>query len=369
MNSSSLDIVILGLTITSSWGNGHAVTYRALMSACCDQGHRVLFLERDKPWYADNRDLPHPPYGETALYTSLEELKDRFGERVRRADLVIVGSYVPDGRAVIDWVQERAEGATAFYDIDTPLTLARLREDNCDYLTHAQIRRFDLVLSFTGGPTLARLERDFGAQRARPLYCSVDPAFYYPEDKNPETWHLGYMGTYSPDRQAAMERLLLEPARRWAKGRFCVVGPLYPEEIEWPRNVERVDHLPPTDHRIFYNHQRFTLNLTRSDMVQAGYSPSVRLFEAGACAAPVISDFWEGLDTFFLIGREILISQSPEDTLNYLMRMPEDRYRAIGERARTRVLAEHTSMHRAEQLATYALETLNARAAATGRRG
>lgn len=367
MSSGPLDIVFLGLTITSSWGNGHAVTYRGLVRECCARGHRVLFLERDKPWYADHRDLPNPPFGELALYNSLDELRDRFAERIRKADLVVVGSYVPEGRELIDWVQVQAEGATAFYDIDTPVTLAALKRGECEYLDARQVRRFDLYLSFTGGPTLGRLERDHGVPRARALYCSADPELYYPEKKK-EDWRLGYMGTYSPDRQAVLERLMLEPARRWPGGRFRVVGPLYPPWLDWPANVSRLEHLPPPEHRDFYNRQRFTLNITRADMVAAGYSPSVRLFEAGACATPVISDFWEGLDSIFEIGREILISQSPEDTLNYLKRMPEERYRALGERARQRVLAEHTPAHRAEQLERYAREALGARAAALARR-
>src|SRR5436190_10091424 len=91
-----LRIVIVGLSITSSWGNGHATTYRGLVRELVRLGHRVLFLERDVPWYADNRDLPRPPHGETALYGSVEELRDRFSSDVARADLVVVGSYVPD---------------------------------------------------------------------------------------------------------------------------------------------------------------------------------------------------------------------------------------------------------------------------------
>lgn len=362
MQSTPLDIVILGLTITSSWGNGHAVTYRGLMRELCARGHRVLFLERDKPWYADNRDLANPPYGETALYESFEELRDRFAERIRKADLVIVGSYVPDGPEIIDWVQAQAEGAVAFYDIDTPVTLASLLRGDCEYLAPRQVRRFDLYLSFTGGPMLRRLEQDYGVPRARALYCSVDPQLYYPEEKR-EEWRLGYMGTWSADRQVVLERLMLEPARRWPSGRFVVAGPLYPSGLDWPANVERIEHLPPSEHRDFYNRQRFTLNVTRADMIKAGYSPSVRLFEAAACGTPIISDFWEGLDTIFAIGREILISQSPEDTLNHLKRTPPERTRELGERARQRVMAEHTAAHRAEQLEQYAYETLSAHAA------
>ncbi|HET6568658.1 MAG TPA: hypothetical protein VFG50_11890, partial [Rhodothermales bacterium] len=209
-----LDIVILGLSITSSWGNGHATTYRGLVRELDRAGHGVLFLERDVYWYRDNRDMPKPPFGSLQLYDDLEELRDRFTSHVRRADLVIVGSYVPQGVEVAEWVLQHATGTVAFYDIDTPVTLARLRRGDAEYLTPALIPRFDLYLSFTGGPMLGVLEQVYGAPMARALYCSVDPELYYPEAAKTR-YDLGYLGTYSDDRQPPLERLMLEPARRW----------------------------------------------------------------------------------------------------------------------------------------------------------
>jgi spore maturation protein CgeB len=359
MNPPALEIVILGLSITSSWGNGHATTYRGLMRELTARGHRALFLERDQPWYRDNRDLPRPPYGKTEIYSDLEELTGRFAESVKAADLVIVGSYVPEGVAVGEWVTGLAKGLKAFYDIDTPVTLAGLEHGDMEYLSHDLIPRYDLYLSFTGGPTLRRLEQEYGSPMARPLYCSVDPSLYYPEEVEAK-WDLGYLGTYSADRQPNLDRLMLESARNWREGRMLVAGPQYPKTIEWPRNIERVTHLPPAEHRAFYNAQRFTLNITRAEMVAAGYSPSVRLFEASACATPVISDWWDGLDTIFEPGREILISRSPEQTLRYLRDMPEQERREIGQRAMARVLAEHTAARRAAELESYLLDSLYA---------
>jgi spore maturation protein CgeB len=349
-----LSIVFLGLSITSSWGNGHATTFRALVRELDVAGHAVTFLERDQPWYAAHRDLPEPPWGTTALYGSLEELHDRHAEAVRGADLVVVGSYVPDGAAVGDWVQRTARGIRAFYDIDTPVTLARLARGQWDYLRPDQIAGYDLYLSFTGGPTLRRLEREFGSPRARVLYCSVDPALYFPEPCAPR-WDLGYMGTYSDDRQPGVERLLLQPAREWAAGRFTVVGAQYPADIAWPSNVEYTHHLPPAEHRAFYNAQRWTLNITRDDMKAAGWSPSVRLFEAAACATPIVSDRWEGLETLLAPGREIVLADSAAEVLAVLQGMGEDERRRMGERARQRILAQHTAAHRAAELVAHAL--------------
>src|SRR3990170_1331251 len=130
-------IVIIGLSITSSWGNGHATTYRGLVRELAARGHDVLFLERDVPWYAENRDLPHPPFGQTSLYSSLVELKDRWTRPIREADFVIVGSYVPQGVAVGEWVTSVATGPVAFYDIDTPVTLAKLDRGDTEYLSRS----------------------------------------------------------------------------------------------------------------------------------------------------------------------------------------------------------------------------------------
>ncbi|HYO10109.1 MAG TPA: glycosyltransferase [Tepidisphaeraceae bacterium] len=355
-----LRIVIIGLTITSSWGNGHATTYRGLVRELARRGHDVLFLEHDKPWYASNRDLPHPPFGTTTLYDSIERLKDRHAADVGTADLVIVGSYVPEGVAVGEWVTQTAGGVTAFYDIDTPVTLAKLERGDFEYLAPPLIARYQLYLSFTGGPTLQRLERQYGSPRALPLYCSVDPELYYPEVRG-RKWELGYLGTYSDDRQPPLERLMLDPARRWREGKFVVAGPQYPESIRWPDNVERIHHLPPAEHRAFYNQQAFTLNITRADMIRAGYSPSVRLFEAAACGVPIISDRWDGIETLLVPDEEILLSESGDQTLQYLRETSEACRAAIGRRARDRILKQHTAAHRAQELESYAMEWLGRR--------
>ncbi|ABC80833.1 CgeB family protein [Anaeromyxobacter dehalogenans] len=358
MTAGALDVVFLGLSITSSWGNGHATTYRALCRALAAAGHRVTFLERDVPWYAANRDLAAPAFCRLELYRSVAELRERLGDTIRRADLAVVGSYVPDGVEVGALVQELARGVTAFYDIDTPVTVAHLARGDCEYLTPALVPGFDLYLSFTGGPMLARIERELGAPAARALYCSADPEVHRPAAAPGAAprWDLGYVGTYGADRQPALERLLIEPARRRPGRRFVVAGPQYPPGLEWPANVRRVEHLAPGEHAAFYAAQRFTLNVTRADMVRAGWSPSVRLFEAAACATPIVSDPWPGIETVFAPGRELLLARSTDEALAILERLPEDERRAVGARARRRVLAEHTAAHRAEALAAHVRE-------------
>lgn len=346
------DVVILGLSVTSSWGNGHATTYRSLIRGLAARGLRVLFLERNAPWYADNRDEPHPPGARTEIYESFDDLPARYEGEVSEARLAIVGSFVPEGTRVGQWVLSVAKGVTAFYDIDTPVTLARLADGSREYISPELIPRYNIYLSFTGGPVLSQIERTYGSPMARALYCSVDPAQYRPL-RRAQRWDLGYLGTYSSDRQPALEELMLEPARQWKQGRFTAVGPLYPESVRWPANVDRETHLSPREHPGFYSSQRFTLNITRAAMKAAGYSPSVRLFEAGACGAPVISDWWEGLDSLLEPGKEVLVSSNCEDTLRFLRDYPETRRRALGEAARRRMLAKHTPLQRALDLESY----------------
>jgi spore maturation protein CgeB len=343
------ELVFIGLSLSSSWGNGHATTYRALLRGLAALGQKVLFLERDAPWYAANRDLPDPDFCELGFYTSVDELTQKFGPRIADAKAVIVGSYVPDGIAVLDLVLEQARGVTAFYDIDTPITLGALNKGAEDYIAIRQIPRFDLYFSFTGGPTLDRLAQDFGAQRPRALYCAVDETQWHPMAAEPR-WDLGYLGTYSSDRQPALDRLLLQPARRLPHMRFVVGGPQYPAEIAWPDNVERLEHVGPADHAAFYAAQRFTLNITRAAMIAAGWSPSVRLFEAASCGTPIISDRWPGLADLLPEREALLIADETNDVVSALTSLADTDRRAIARRARTIVLAAHTGAARARQL-------------------
>jgi len=339
-----MKLVVLGLSLSSSWGNGHATTYRALLSAFADRGHEITFLERDMPWYASRRDLHDPRYCRLAFYNDVAELQ-RWSDEIARADAVMVGSYVPDGVTVGGFVQDVAEGVSVFYDIDTPVTLAKLRRGDQDYITPELIAGYDLYLSFTGGPTLDLLERRYKSPAARALYCSVDPAAYPPLDI-PKRWDLSYLGTYSPDRQPRLETLLIEPARAMPNLRFAVAGPQYPGTIDWPDNVERIDHLPPAEHALFYNASRYTLNVTRDDMIAAGWSPSVRLFEAAATGTPIISDVWEGIGTLLEPDREILLAERTDRVMRLLL---QDHH-AVGAAARACVLASHSAAHRAAQL-------------------
>jgi spore maturation protein CgeB len=344
-------IVIFGLSITSSWGNGHATTFRALCRALRARGHRIVFFEHDLEWYANNRDLPAPEFCTVRIFEDWKSIAPVARRELRDCDVALVGSYFPDGMAAIDEIAASPAPVRTFYDIDTPITIAQLRERGAtDYLRSDQISGFDIYFSFTGGPMLREIETRFGARAAVPLYCSFDPEQYhaFPVQKR-FACDLSYMGTYAPDRQPKIDELLCRSAKLLPERSFIVAGPQYPRSVKWPANVRRIMHLNPRWHARFYSSSRLTLNVTRRDMVLAGYSPSVRLFEAAACGATIVSDNWPGLDTFFTPGKEILLPVSSSDVVTYISKTDPAELRNIGVRAKERVLSEHTSARRAMQ--------------------
>ncbi len=344
-----MKLVIFGLSITSSWGNGHATTFRALCRALHERGHRIVFFERNTEWYEHNRDLPEPDFCRTRIFEDWNAVVPFVRAELRDCDAALVGSYFPDGIAAIDEVLDSPAPLKVFYDIDTPITVSQLRANGgTSYLLKEQIPGFDVYFSFTGGPMLKEIENRFGARLAVPLYCSFDPQQYRRFTVNKRfACDLSYMGTYAPDRQPKIEEFLCVPARLLPDRGFIVAGPQYPKTIRWPANVRRITHLNQRWHGRFYSSSRLTLNVTRRDMVRAGYSPSVRLFEAAASGAAIVSDNWPGLDTFFRPQQEILLPTCGEDVARYIAELGDEELRVIGDHAQQRVLAEHTSQRRA----------------------
>lgn len=351
-----LKITILGLTLSSSWGNGHATPYRAIIRALHRRGHQVTFFERDVEYYRWRRDFDRCDYCELVLYADWYEVRERALRAAAESDAVIVASYCPGGARIADEVLALGRPLRVYYDLDTPITVAQLAEADLDYLRREQIGEFDLYLSFTGGRILEELETHWGARRARPLYGCVDPQFYHRVPAREEfRCALSYMGTYAADRQAKVDELFLEPVRRMPEAQFVLAGALYPWHWQWPANVRRLDHIAPADHAAFYSSSRATLNLTRDGMARCGYCPSGRFFEAAACGTAILSDRWEGLESFFEDGEEILLVERAEDVMAALESSDEALGR-IAQRGRERTLDEHSGEQRAEQLLAYLQE-------------
>jgi len=347
-----MKIVIYGLTITSSWGNGHATTYRSLAKALARRGHSIYFVEKDVEWYRSNRDLPEPDFCTVYLYDDWNESKRTLLSLASDADAIIIGSYFPDAICTTKTLLDAGYGPLIFYDIDTPITVSRLHTyGKTEYLEAALIPHYSTYLSFTGGPVLRQLEQRFGSPRALPFFCSVDPDLYKPTAPLPKyTCDLSYLGTYAQDRQPKLMNLLNVPAKLLPGGSFLVAGPQYPPGISWQSNVKRIPHISPRHLPAFYSSSRFTLNLTRDSMIASGHSPSVRIFEASACCAAILSDEWEGLDEFLTPGEEILTPRDEYEVIDILTNLPDMERKKLGTRARDRILSSHTSEHRASQL-------------------
>lgn len=348
-----LNIVVFGLSITSAWSNSHATTYRNLIKALAKRGHHVTFFEKDIPAHQQHRDLLNPSFCETILYRAAAEIDD-YRLTLAKADLVILGSRVADAELLSKKILAFSPACFAFYDLDTPMTLDKLQHGDYEYLTPNMITQFDLYLSCSAGPVLELLEQKWGAQRARSLLFSVDTDWYYPSRDEPEAhaYDLGYLGTYTDDRQPILNKLLLEPAINDRDAKFCVAGGQYPPTIYWPDNVHYADHIMPHQLCAFYQSQKFTLNITRKITLNLGYSPSLRLFEAAACGTPVITDYWPGIEQFFTPGKEILLAQRADDVLAH-MHMPELERMAVARRAQQKILQTHTATHRAQELEQY----------------
>ena len=346
-----MKLIVFGLSVSSSWGNGHATLWRGLIRALSARGHRVVFFERDVPYYAAHRDLNSLDGGELVLYRGWDDALGAARRHLGDADAAMVTSYCPDARAATGLMLDSAVPLRTFYDLDTPVTLRNLEAGRgVDYIGPRGLRDFDVVLSYTGGKALEELQRRLGARRVAPLYGSVDPSLHRPVSPRPDyAADLGYLGTYSEDRQPALDALFLEPARRLPGRRMVLGGSLYPECFPWCENIRFIPHVPPPDHSAFYCSSKLTLSVTRGPMAEMGYCPSGRLFEASACGVPIITDEWEGLEQFFEPGSEILVARRTED-VTAALEMSEGERERMARAARERTLACHTAARRAVEL-------------------
>ena len=346
-----MKIVIFGLTISSSWGNGHATLWRGLIKALVRRGHKVVFFEHDVPYYAQHRDLTGIPGGALILYSDWSSVQRTADKHLTDADVGMVTSYCFDAAQAKEALLNSNAHVKTFYDLDTPVTLDNLNNGkSVAYIDRGSLADYDLVLSYTGGAALDELKSRLGARRVAPLYGSVDPEVHCPVPPvDCYRCHISYLGTYAEDRQSTLENLFIEPARRVSSKRFLIGGAQYPHEFPWTDNIFFVRHVPPPEHPAFYSSSRITLNVTRRAMAEMGYCPSGRLFEAAACGTPILSDWWAGLDQFFTSDSELIIAKTTDDAVSAL-ELSERELKQISRAARERTLSEHTAEHRVIEL-------------------
>jgi spore maturation protein CgeB len=348
-----MKLVFFGLTISSSWGNGHATLLRGLFKALTARHHRIAFFERDVPYYATHRDLIEMPGVDLYLYDDWSEIAATARDVVAESDVAVVTSYCPDGVAATELVASSNINLSVFYDLDTPITLEALQHgEQLAYIGPRKLADFDLVLSYTGGAALIALQDELGARRVVPLFGSVDPDVHHPATRRAAyEADLSYLGTYAPDRQRILDELFIKVAHQLPDQRFVIGGSKYPIDFPWQQNIWYVQHVPPSAHASFFCSSALTLNVTRGAMARMGYCPSGRLFEAAACGVAIVTDEWAGLDTFFQPGIEILVARDTTDVID-AMQLPRAEITRIAHAGRQRVLDSHTAAHRAAELET-----------------
>lgn len=350
--SARIQVAFFGSSLLSSYWNGAATYYRGLIRALHQRGYDVTFYEPDAYGRQQHRDLEGPPWAEVVVYPAEEAAALRCVQRARGADVVVKASGVGvfDAlleRAVLD--ARRAGGLVAFWDVDAPATLDRVRDDPADPFA-ALIPRYDVVLTYGGGDPVVRAYRALGARACVPVYNGLDTSTHHPAPPDARfEADLVFLGNRLPDREARVEELFLRPAAALPRKRFLLGGNGW-QDRPLPPNVRALGHVPTGDHNALNCTPLAVLNVSRESMARYGFSPATRVFEAAGAAACLITDAWEGIEQFFTPGEELLVARSGAEVAERLAALTPEESRRIGRNAHRRALSAHTYSRRAEQV-------------------
>jgi spore maturation protein CgeB len=356
-------VAFFGSSLVSAYWNGAATYYRGIVRGLHERGFDVTFYEPDAYDRQAHRDIPDPDWARVVVYPGDEEGGVRRAlDEARTADIIVKTS----GVGVFDQLLEaavpdvKASHATAiFWDVDAPATLDRLGADPNDPF-HAQVSRYDMVLTYGGGDPVVHAYTAAGARLCVPIYNALDTSTHFPVEPDARfAADLGFLGNRLPDREARVEAFFLDAAARLPERRFILGGNGWHDKA-MPANVHYVGHVYTRDHNAFNCTPAAVLNISRESMARYGFSPATRVFEAAGAGACIITDRWEGIEQFLDPGTEVLVARSGAEVAEHLDALDPARARSIGDAARRRICAEHTYAHRAAQLETL----LGARAAA-----
>jgi spore maturation protein CgeB len=348
-----MNIAFFGSSIVSAYWNGAATYYRGIVRALHDRGHRITFYEPDAFGRQQHRDIDDPDWCTVVVYPAeTEQQVLATVEQARGADLVVKAS----GVGVHDTLLEsavlslQAPGRLVlFWDVDAPATLDRMQADPADPL-RALVPRYDLVLTYGGGEPVRAAYRDLGARECVPIYNALDPATHFPVEPDPRfEARLGFLGNRLPDREERVEEFFLRAAAQLPAHRMLLGGSGWQDKA-MPPNVHYVGHVYTADHNAFNCTPLAVLNISRASMARYGFSPATRVFEAAGAGACLITDAWEGVDTFFEPGSELLVAGNADEVAAHVEALRPQTARRIGQAALQRVRAEHTYAHRAAQL-------------------
>lgn len=348
-----MKIAFFASSLVSAYWNGAATYYRGIVRALAERGHQVTFYEPDAYDRQKHRDMADPPWAKVVVYSAQSDAEVlRVVERARGADLVVKASGVGvhDGlleRAVLDL--QKAGTLVAFWDVDAPATLDRVHADAADPF-RPLIPRYDIVLTYGGGEPVRQAYLGLGARECVPIYNALDPSTHHPVPPEPRfEGDLGFLGNRLPDREARVEEFFLRAAAQLPHRKMLLGGSGWGDK-QMPANVHYLGHVYTADHNAFNCTPRAVLNVSRESMARYGFSPATRVFEAAGAAACLITDAWEGLETFFAPGKEVLVAHDGDEVAEHVRTLDAERARAIGQAAYRHVLAEHTYAHRAAQV-------------------
>lgn len=351
--TTGMRISFFGSSLVSAYWNGAATYYRGMVRALHERGHRVTFYEPDAYDRQRHRDLPDPDWAEVVVYPGRGETGVmRALESARGADLVVKAS----GVGVFDELLERAVldlarpgTLVAFWDVDAPATLDRVRMNRDDPFA-LLIPRYDLVLTYGGGDTVVQAYTSLGARACVPIYNALDPATHHPVPPDPALEaDLGFLGNRLPDREARVDEFFLRSAATLPERTFLLGGSGWEDKL-MPANVRSLGHVYTALHNAFNCTPLAVLNISRESMARCGYSPATRVFEAAGAGACLVSDSWQGIELFLEPEVEVLVAQDGLEVADHIHCLDPVRARAIGQAAMSRVLAHHTYAQRARQL-------------------
>lgn len=343
-------LTFFGSSLVSAYWNGAATYYRGLLRALHERGHEIVFCEPDAYGRQQNRDLAEdPPYARVRVYRTEAERDALLDAAFASSDWVVKCSGVGVWDAELEEALAARSGGdvlTAFLDVDAPATLARLAADGADPF-RAHLQAYDHVFTYGGGPPVVTAYERFGARSCTPVYNGLDPEEHRPPSGEAETeWDLLFMGNRLPDREARVAEFFFRAAELSPDARFALGGEGWGDRA-MPANVTYLGHVPTARHNALNAASRLVLNVHRESMVENGWSPATRMFEAAGAAACQVTDAWEGIGDFFAPDREILVATDGADVARLVRETSVGRAREIGAGARARALTDHTYARRA----------------------
>jgi spore maturation protein CgeB len=347
-----MKLAVFGSSLVSAYWNGAATYYRGLLRALAERGHHVTFFEPDAYERQAHRDISDPEWAEVVVYEATEAGVRSALARAKRAELVIKCS----GVGVFDELLERevldlasATRRVGFCDVDAPATLEKALKNEQDPFRKL-IPAYDFVFTYGGGEPVRSRYLRLGARECVPIYNALDPSTHH--EVTPDTrfdGSLGFLGNRLPDREARVDEFFFRTARELTTATFVLGGSGWDDKPRSP-NVRYVGHVGTAEHNAFNCTPRAVLNVSRDSMASYGFSPATRVFEAAGAGACIITDSWLGVELFLEPGREILVARDASEVCAHIASLTPERAREIGQRARSRVLREHTYSRRAQQL-------------------